>query len=156
MRTRMPIGSRPRNSSRSALADTSSTGSEEVTVARTRASAKKAGTSFERMIADYLAVHVDDRIDRRVKNGAKDRGDIAGLRHHGHRVVIECKNAVTTLLGPWAEEAETERGNDDALAGIVVHKRHGRGRPEDQWVTMTMGELVALLTLSRDHKNALK
>ena len=123
---------------------------------RTRASAKKAGTSFERMIADYLAAHVDDRIDRRVKNGAKDRGDIAGLRHHGHRVVIECKNAVKTLLGPWAEEAETERGNDDALAGIVVHKRHGRGRAEDQWVTMTMGELVALLTLSRDHKNALK
>ena len=123
---------------------------------RTRASAKKAGTSFERMIADYLAAHVDDRIDRRVKTGAKDRGDIAGLRHHGHRVVIECKNAVKTLLGPWAEEAEVERGNDDALAGIVVHKRHGRGQAEDQWVTMTVGELVALLTLSRDHKNALK
>ncbi|MEV4991235.1 hypothetical protein [Pseudarthrobacter sp. LMD1-1-1.1] len=120
---------------------------------RTRASAKKAGTSFERMVADYLAEHVDDRIDRRVKTGAKDRGDIAGLRHHGHRLVIECKNAAKTLLGPWAGEAEVERGNDDALAGMVVHKRHGKGRPEDQWVTLTMGDLVALLTLSRDHLN---
>jgi hypothetical protein len=121
---------------------------------RTRATAKKAGASFERAVADYLAAHVDDRIDRRVKNGAKDRGDIAGLRHHGHRLVLECKNTAKTLLGPWAAEAEAERGNDDALAGLIVHKRHGKGRPEDQWVTLTLGELVALLTLSREHINA--
>jgi len=125
-------------------------------MARTRASAKKAGSSFERSVADYLAEHVDDRIDRRVKNGAKDRGDISGLRHHGHRLVVECKNTAVTALGPWSAEAEAERGNDDALAGIIVHKRHGKGQPADQWVTMTMGELVALLTLSRDHINALK
>lgn len=123
---------------------------------RTRASAKKAGSSFERSVADYLAEHVDDRIDRRVKNGAKDRGDIAGLRHHGHRLVVECKNTAKTALGPWAAEAEVERGNDDALAGLIVHKRHGKGQPADQWVTLTLGDLVALLTLSRDHQNALK
>lgn len=125
-----------------------------MSVTRTRASAKKAGSSFERSVADYLAEHVDDRIDRRVKNGAKDRGDIAGLRHHGHRLVVECKNTAKTALGPWATEAEAERGNDDALAGLVVHKRHGKGQPQDQWVTMTVGELVALLTLSREHINA--
>ena len=112
---------------------------------------RQKGSSFERMIADYLAKWVDDRIDRRVKNGAKDRGDIAGLRHHGHRVVLECKNTAKTSLGPWAAEAEAERGNDDALAGLIVHKRHGKGRPEDQWVTMTVAELVALLTLTREH-----
>lgn len=121
---------------------------------RTRATAKKAGASFERSVADYLAAHVDDRIDRRVKNGAKDRGDIAGLRHHGHRLVLECKNTAKTLLGSWAAEAEAERGNDDALVGLIVHKRHGKGQPEDQWVTLTLGELVALLTLSRKHINA--
>jgi hypothetical protein len=120
---------------------------------RTRASAKKAGTSFETLIAGYLGEHIDDRIERRAKTGAKDRGDIGGLRHHGHRLVIECKNTAKTLLGPWAVEAETERGNDDALAGLIVHKRHGKGRAEDQWVTLTVGDLVALLTLSRDHLN---
>jgi hypothetical protein len=118
---------------------------------RSRASAKKAGTTFERSIADYLATHVDDRIDRRVKNGTKDRGDIAGLRHMGHRVVIECKNTSKIALGGWASEAETERGNDDALAGIIVHKRHGKGDPADQWVTMPLSELVAILTGTRDH-----
>ncbi|MHC6592410.1 hypothetical protein [Arthrobacter sp. C152] len=123
---------------------------------RTRASAKKAGSSFERLIADYLATHIDDRIDRRVKNGTKDRGDIAGLRHMGHRVVIECKNTAKIALGGWANEAETERGNDDALAGIIVHKRVGKGRPEDQWVTLTLGELVALLTGTRDHYETTK
>lgn len=114
---------------------------------------RQKGSTFERMIADYLARHVDERIDRRVKNGAKDRGDIGGLRHHGHRLVLECKNTARALLGPWAAEAEVERGNDDALAGLVVHKRHGKGRAEDQWVTLTVGDLVALLTLSRDHLN---
>ena len=44
---------------------------------RSRATAKQAGSLFERSIADYLAVALnDDRIDRRVKTGAKDKGDI--------------------------------------------------------------------------------
>lgn len=103
------------------------------------------------MVADYLAEHVDDRIDRRVKTGAKDRGDIAGVRHMGARVVIECKNTAKTSLGGWAAEAEAERVNDDALAGLVVHKRHGKGQAEDQWVTLTLGDLVALLTGTRTH-----
>jgi hypothetical protein len=121
-------------------------------MARSRTSAKKAGSTFERQIADYLAAAlVDNRIDRRVKNGSKDRGDIAGLRHMGHRLVIECKNTAKTSLGTWATEAEVERGNDDALAGLIIHKRHGKGSAGDQWVTLTVGELVALLTGTRDH-----
>ena len=120
-------------------------------MARSRASAKKAGSTFERQIADYLAAHVDDRIDRRVKTGSKDRGDIAGVRHMGQRLVIECKNTSRTNLGGWAGEAETERVNDDALAGLIVHKRHGKGQPEDQWVTLTVGDLVAILTGGRAH-----
>lgn len=118
---------------------------------RNRASAKKAGSNFERQIADYLATHVDERIDRRVKNGAKDKGDISGLRHMGGRIVVECKNTTRIALADWVNQAEIERGNDDALAGIVIHKRHGVSAPESQWVTMTVGELVALLTGTRDH-----
>lgn len=121
-------------------------------MSRTRASAKAAGARFERQVADYLAAVLDDdRIDRRVKGGSKDRGDIAGLRHMGGRIVIECKDCATLSLPQWAREAEIERGNDDGLAGIIVHKRRGHGAAADQWVTMTLAELVALMTGSRDH-----
>lgn len=116
---------------------------------RSRASAKKAGSTFERIIADYLAAHIDDRIDRRVKTGAKDRGDIAGVRCHGQRVVIEAKNTARVNLSPWAGEAAVERGNDDALAGVIAHKRHGNGDPGSQWISMELRELVALITGQR-------
>jgi len=94
---------------------------------------------------------VDDRIDRRVKTGAKDRGDIGGLRHMGERVVIECKDTARINLAGWAAETEIERGNDDALAGVIIHKRHGKGKPEDQWVTMTLADFTALLTGERNN-----
>ena len=121
-------------------------------MARSRASAKAAGTRFERQVADYLAHGLDDdRIDRRVKAGAKDRGDIGGVRHLGARVVVECKNTSRLEVGPWLTEAEVERVNDAATAGLVVAKRHGKGAPADQLVLMTLGDLVALLNGNRDH-----
>ncbi len=115
-------------------------------MARSRASAKAAGSKFERDIADHLADRVDDRIDRRPKMGAKDRGDIGGVRVHGQRIVLECKNTTRINLGTWITEAHVEAGNDDALAGVIVHKRHGKGKPGDQWVTMTVNDLIALIT----------
>lgn len=77
--------------------------------------------------------------------GAKDRGDVAGVRIHGQRVVIECKNVTRLDLAGWMREAEIERGHDDALAGVIVHKRHGVGDPLEQWVTCTVREFAALL-----------
>ena len=118
-------------------------------MARNRASAKAAGARFERAIADCLAALVDDRIDRRVKTGNKDRGDIAGLRHMGGRVLELKDYGGRYLLGPWLREAEVERGNDDALAGAVVIKRRGVSDPLEQVVAMTMRDLVALLTGER-------
>lgn len=116
---------------------------------RSRASAKAAGTRFERSIADALAHHVDDRIDRRAKTGGKDKGDIGGVRHLGGRVVIECKDVARLDLAGWTQEADIERGNDDAIAGLVVHKRRGTADPLDQYVTTTLRDLIALLTGER-------
>lgn len=118
---------------------------------RTRSSAKAAGTRFETTIARYLAAALnDDRIERRARNGGKDRGDLAGVRAPGGgRVVVECKDTSRINLAGWAAEAETERCNDDALIGVTVHKRHGVGDPAKQWVTMTLADLAALLAGQR-------
>ncbi|WIA99715.1 hypothetical protein [Curtobacterium sp. MCBA15_012] len=113
---------------------------------RSNSSARKAGQMFERSVADYLRDELDDRIDIRPKNGRNDRGDIGGVRTpRGERVVIECKNHQTMRLGPWLNEAEQERGNDDARIGVVVHKRHRTAAPGEQFVTMTLADLVLLL-----------
>ena len=107
---------------------------------RTRASAKAAGTRHERAIADYLATHVDDRVDRRVKYGSRDRGDIAGLRIRGQRIVVECKDTASILIGPVP--ARSRRGTPQrrrAFVGLVVAKRHvAYGDPADQVVLMTL------------------
>lgn len=118
-------------------------------MSRSRSSAKSAGTRFESQVAACLALYVDDRIERRARAGSLDRGDIAGLRHMGERVVIEVKNVARLNLAGWVTEAEIERGNDDALAGLVAHKRHGKGDPLDSYVTCTLRDLVALLTGQR-------
>ena len=114
---------------------------------RSRATAKQAGSSFEKLIADGLAELLsDDRIERRTKNGSKDRGDITGVKTvRGGRVVIEAKNVQTQSLPAWLREAELERLNDDAAIGVVVHKRRGSAVAPEQFVTMTLETFALLL-----------
>lgn len=120
-------------------------------MARSRSSAKAAGTRHETSIVTYLAEHLDDdRIERRSKNGAKDRGDVTGVKHLGQRVVIEAKDySGQVKVGPWLNEAELERGNDDAGVCLVVAKRRGTTKPGEQVVLMTLADLVSLMTGSR-------
>lgn len=115
-------------------------------MSRTNRSARQAGARFERQVADHLA-HVlhDDRIDRRVKTGAKDCGDIAGIRHLGQHVVIECKNTTRLDIAGHLREANIEASNDDAIAGILVQKRHGIGDIGQQLVCMDLDTLARLL-----------
>lgn len=113
---------------------------------RTRASAKAAGATFERQVADYLAVFVSDLIDRRVKTGRADKGDLSGIRFLGHRIVAECKNHTTRIdLPGWYAEACIERDNDDAALAVVIHKRRGTADPARQWVTMSLSDFAWLL-----------
>ena len=117
---------------------------------RSRKSAKAAGTRFESLVVAYLAQHVDDRIERRRLSGAKDRGDISGWRFAGRRIAAECKDyGGQAKPGPWIGEAEVQRQNDDAHVGLVIFKRRGHGDPGDQYVLMTLRDLVALTTGER-------
>lgn len=115
---------------------------------RNRTSAKKAGALFERVVADYLADQLDDdRIERRVRNGNKDRGDISGVRTMlGERLVLESKDYGGVYhVSEWLREAEIERGNDDAAVGVVVAKRRGVTDPGQQVVFMTLESFARLL-----------
>lgn len=110
------------------------------------------GATFERLVADYLAgVLDDDGIDRQIKTGSKDKGDVRGVKVHGQRVAVQCKNTTRTSLSAWVNEVEDQRGNLDALAGVVVHKRTGKGKAQmgEQYVTMTLANLAALLAGAR-------
>lgn len=113
---------------------------------RSQKSARAAGARFERQIADYLAQALDDeRIDRMVRRGSQDRGDVSGVRIHGKPLAVEVKNCARLDLPSWVGEAHREAGNADALAGVVISKRHGRGDPASQWVHMEVRDLVALI-----------
>lgn len=123
-------------------------------MSRSRRTARQAGSLFETWTAWYLSDALDDdRIERRARNGSKDRGDINGIRTPlGERVVIEVKNVARLSLSAWVKEAEIERGNDDAAVGVVVHKRPGRGKENmaEQYVTMTLADLAVLLGGKRE------
>ena len=115
-------------------------------MSRSRSSARQAGSAAERAVADYLAAELDDdRIDRRPRTGAKDKGDIGGVRVNGHRLVVEVKNHVRTDIPGWISEAQVEAVNDGALAGVVVAKRRGTTNVGRWYVHMTVDELVSIL-----------
>lgn len=115
-------------------------------MARNRQSAKKAGTSFERLMADYLSSALgDSEIDRQVKTGARDVGDIRGVFLHGKRVTIECKEyGGRHKLPEWLEEAEVECSNADSEYAVVIWKRKGTTDPAEQYVTMTAETFAAM------------
>jgi len=119
-------------------------------VTRNRASAKAAGARFETSIAQHLAIHVDDRIERRRLSGKNDRGDLSGIRVLGNRIVAELKDYGGVIhAATWIAEAETEAANDDAAAGIVIAKRRGITDPGRQWVLMDVDTLITLITGER-------
>lgn len=104
------------------------------------------------MIADYLALVLnDDRIDRMPMRGAKDRGDITGLRTvMGDRITAELKNTARINLGAWINETQVEKGNNDSPCGVVIHKRHGKGAAAEQLVTMRLEDFAVLLGAQPD------
>lgn len=114
------------------------------------------GACFEQDTVDYLSrVLGDDRIERRVKHGRNDRGDIAGVLIRGKRTVIECKCCKSMDLATWVKEAEEERVNGDAEFGVVVHKRKGCGVKKfgGNYVTMTLETLAAIIAGSKELLN---
>ena len=109
---------------------------------------KRKGSAFEAQVARFLSDELgSDGIERRTLQGAADRGDIAGVRLNGKRIVVECKAEKALRVPQYLREAEAERENDGAAFGIVVSKRRGIGeqRTGEQLVLMTLGTLSAIM-----------
>lgn len=115
---------------------------------RSRQSAKAAGSNHERSIADYFKKHVSRFVDRMVKRGAKDVGDLCNVETFNELpVAVECKDYGGRIeAGTWLAEAEAERVNLEAVAGVVVAKRRGVTAPGSQIVMMTVDDFIAILT----------
>lgn len=103
--------------------------------------ARAKGTSWETAICDYLRSRGAVHAERRALNGAKDRGDIAGLPG----VVIEAKSAARVELAAWLDEAETERVNDHAAVAAVWFKRRGRRSAAAGFVLLSGEQFTDLL-----------
>lgn len=116
---------------------------------------RRKGTGFETACASWLNERLEtDQFHRLAMGGANDRGDVWGLTSHGRPVVIECKNVRGYRVSEWLGECEVERGNADALAGVVIAKRPGIGerRMGEQLVLMTLEDLVAIVTGDREER----
>lgn len=113
---------------------------------RNRASAKKAGTSWESEIVRALIAHGWPHAERRRLAGSRDRGDIAGVAG----VVIEAKNMARLDLAGAVDEARAEALNDSTGVfgtshGVAWLKRKGRSKAEEGYVVMTGSTFMQLL-----------
>lgn len=106
---------------------------------------KRKGTAFESLVRDFLKESWFADIERLTLSGAKDRGDIAGFRVNGHLICWELKNRAQMALSAWVREAQLEAANYGALAGVVCHKRKGKGAAAEQFVTMTVEDFLTIL-----------
>lgn len=114
---------------------------------RNRASAKKAGSNFETLIASGLREALGDpNIQRAPRWGSVDKGDVVNVRIDGHDLVIQTKDLADKSLAAGVRAAKVQAVNAGALAGFYVHKRRGTTDPMRQYVTGTVAELVALIT----------
>lgn len=79
-------------------------------------------------------------VEARAQHGSRDRGDLINTRP----LTIECKREKGFGLAGWWKEAQVEAQNDNGIP-IVIHKRKGTAKPEDQWVLMDVATLMKLM-----------
>lgn len=105
---------------------------------------KAKGTKWESEIVRYLIQSGWPHAERRALNGAKDKGDIAGIPG----LVVEAKNENRVSLSTWVDEAEVEGENFGTAVAAVWAHRKGRGSAADGYVVMTGEQFVALLKMA--------
>lgn len=99
---------------------------------------KRKGSTFERLIADYLAERMPCE---RIPAGATlDRGDL-----WTEAAAIQCKNHRTLSLGAWLRDAMEQQQNAGKRLHALVVKRKGSATPAEQFVVMSLEQFRELL-----------
>jgi hypothetical protein len=107
------------------------------------ANANKAkGSAAERASCDYLNVRGIEA--ERVPAGATlDRGDL--WVPDKNWPAIQVKNHARIDLSGWVDDVAIQAVNANRSAGIVIHKRRGKGNPGSWYVTSTLDAFVTLM-----------
>ena len=102
------------------------------------------GSAWETEVARYLKEEFP-LVERRVKNGRLDRGDITGIPN----VVIECKAERVIDIPGYLGELELEMENDGAAFGFVFikNRRHGT---EDGYAVQSIASARRTLAALRE------
>lgn len=101
---------------------------------------QRLGAAWEQAVADYFKDHGFPHCERRVTNGAKDRGDLSGIIG----VVIECKNEQRIDLSGYMDEVRVEKANAGVELGFAVIKRRNHG-VDRAYVVMELRDLPPLI-----------
>ena len=98
------------------------------------------GPRFERLVADYLQGEGFLAADRRVKTGAKDKGDVTGIPDW----TFELKDLATINLSQMVNEAIIEAANAGSTWFAGIQKRRGKN-VRDSYVVMPLWLFARLL-----------
>lgn len=97
------------------------------------------GRAFQSMIRD----HLHDAGLRVIEEGGTGLagGDLMLITRLG-LLAVECKSGRTQLATDWKQTVEQAEGDD---VPVLVHKRHGKAAPGEQWVTMSLDVFADLV-----------
>jgi hypothetical protein len=107
-------------------------------------SARRKGNRAEVDVVRVLREHgYNVETSRAARGGYQSGADIVG----DFPMVVEVKNQQKLDLAGWWTQAEYQA---NGKLPVVIHKRVGKGDPEDWWVTMDLRTLLRLLNESED------
>jgi len=113
------------------------------------ANAQKAkGSALELLLVKYLRPLFGEHVGRGVAGATDDRGDISGLTE----LTVEAKSygSLGDGINAGLRDLPAEQANNGHRWGVVVAKRRGKGRAEDQVVAMTFGQFCDLYACALD------
>lgn len=107
--------------------------------------ASRKGYEGERVSELWLESELCLPLERPRAGSPQDRGDLIGLPF-----TVSVKNRRDLELSSWVDEMAGMAATNGHPAGVVIHKRRGRGNPA-HWYVTTTGELW--LPLARAYVN---